>query len=154
MSDLGSVIVKVMPVEYRRRAKYPNITVYYDVKIKKNIKTSEIRSKIETIKTKKKPNITANPYHYLFYQYDNAPMIIIDLDTGEFLTTKHVIEHYGLWKVKQQASIVLRLLKRLGYADYKRRVLSTYRLGTNKEDVQNFLNEYVQFIEWVNNGKV
>jgi hypothetical protein len=81
-------------------------------------------------------------------------MIIIDLDTGEFLTTKHVIEHYGLWKVKQQASIVLRLLKRLGYADYKRRVLSTYRLGTNKEDVQNFLNEYVQFIEWVYNGKV
>ena len=154
MSDLGKVIVKIVPVEYRRQAKYPNITIYYDVKIRNDIKTDEFRSKLSTIKMKKQPNVTANPKHYLFYQFDNAPMIILDLNTTEFLTTRYVIEHYGIGKVQQQASILLRLLKRLNYADYKRRVLSTYRLGRNKEDVKTFFNEYLRFIEWMENEKV
>lgn len=147
MSDLVQSIVKIIPVEYRIRAKYPNITIYQNIKIKKDLNMKELEEKLNKIKMKGKPRTLMNPGHYLIYQYDDKPLIIVDLDTTEFLTTKYVIDYYGKMRVQQQASILLRLLKKMGYASYKRRILSTYRLGKNVEDVKNVMNEYIDFLK-------
>lgn len=152
MSNLSSEIVKIYPVEYDLHGKpYPRIVVYRNIKVRNDL-TQQHMEKIKKLQLKREARTLSNPEHYLFYQYGEEPLIIIDLHTSEFLTTKPVIEYYGLMKVQHQASILLRLLKKCGYAKFKRIVISTYRLG-DKEEAKRIFREYIRLLGSIGNLK-
>jgi len=131
--------VKVLPIEYQKTAKYPRIVVYRNIKLSKHLTQGIFDRLIEETRMKEKARAVFNPDNYVIYQYGMKPMLILDLEANEVLTYETVIQHYGLRKVQQQATILLRLLKKYGYAKFKRVVVSSYRMGNNlKENLEVF----------------
>jgi len=133
------ITVRVLPVEYQRTNRYPRIVVYKNVKLSKHLSQGVFDKLIEQTRMKEKARAVFNPDNYIIYQYGIKPMIILDLEGNQVLTYETVIRHYGLRKVQQQATILLRLLKKYGYARFKRVVLSSYRMGKNlRENIEVF----------------
>ena len=62
-------------------------------------------------------------------------------------TTKGTIEHFGLEQCEQQASIVLKILQKYGYANFKRITLSTWRLGDTREERERNIQAFKRYIE-------
>ena len=84
---------------------------------------------------KKEPEIIVNPEHLVMYQYPDKPLIVMDLDNGCFLTTEGTVEHYGWRMVRHQASILLRLLKKFGASQSKRKAI---RYGKSKQRAETY----------------
>jgi hypothetical protein len=63
-------------------------------------------------------------------------MIILDLLEKKICTTKGILEEYGERFCQQQASILMRLLKKHKQANFKRVTVTVnpYRIGTSVED--------------------
>jgi hypothetical protein len=126
--------VRVTPVEYDR--KHGRVIRYY----RKHGRYFE-RFDVDAFKiflepkVKKKPEIILNPGHLLFYQYPGKPLIVMDLDGGCFLTTEGTVEHFGWKTVRHQASILLRLLKKFGASQSKRKAI---RYGESKKRAKTY----------------
>lgn len=146
------VLIKIVPIEYQKTTKYkdrrhyPRIIIFTDIKLNPNLTQEKFDEILSKVPLKKKARGIANPKHYIFYNYGNEPMVILDLVTGEVFTTKTIIEYYGITKPQIQASIILKILKRFNQASFKRKVLSTYRLGTDKEAIEQIFNAYIRLI--------
>jgi hypothetical protein len=134
--------VKITPIRYDNHGKYPRIVVYRHVKISKHLTQGIMDKIVQQLKTKQKITAIMNPDNFIFVQYGTAPMIIFSLDDNQVLTTQTVINHYGMRRVQQQATIILRWLKKFGYAKFKGVTISAYRLGKTIDDVKEIVEAY------------
>lgn len=64
-------------------------------------------------------SLIRNPNDMIIYQYENKPLIALDLKDGRFYTTKGTLEHYDLELIQHQAYIVLSILRKHGYSKAK-----------------------------------
>jgi len=141
MSDIK--IVKLFPIEVRwsgtkGHRRYPAIVWYRDLSISTRLNQEVINRIIKELETIGQVHTIENPDNILYWQYHNPlkPLIIIDMRElpPTINTTEGTIQHFGLKECQIQAAIVLQILKRYGYANYKRVTVSTWRLGETPED--------------------
>jgi hypothetical protein len=133
--------VKVTPVEYDR--KRGRVIRYYrkNGRYFEKFDVGAFKLFLGGLNLKKEPEIIVNPGHLVFYQYPDKPLIVMDLDAGCFLTTEGTVEHFGWKKVRHQASILLRLLKKFGASQSKRKAI---RYGKSREKAET----YKAYLEW------
>lgn len=113
MAQIDLVIIE--PIEYRlRMGKYrnPRIIRYRSLGFSPNLTQAILNRIIEQTKLKKKTSALQNPDRYLFYEYGNQPIIVLDLLERTINTTTGTLKHWGMRKCQQQASILLRLLRK------------------------------------------
>jgi hypothetical protein len=127
--------LKVTPIEYdKRRGRvvryYPKNKRYFE-----KFDIGAFKMFLGGLNLKKEPEIIVNPGHLVFYQYPEKPLIVMDLDAGCFLTTEGTVEHYGWRMVRHQASILLRLLKKFGASQSKRKAI---RYGKSKQRAETY----------------
>jgi hypothetical protein len=113
--------VRVEPVEYNGKC----VVRYYKKGrrfISRELTASKFRDILETLNLQKKPSIIVNPTRLIFYQYPLKPLIAINLEDGLFYSTIGTVKFFGWKTVRHQASILLRILMKHGYANpYLRR---------------------------------
>ena len=137
-------LVEVIPIEYCNARKdkktqsvhSPRIIRYRDLSFNPHLTQKQLEKIIRETKMKEKASAHNNPDRYLFYQYGNMPMIILDLVDRKICTTIGIMKEYGESACQQQASILMRLLRQHGQANFKRVTVTAnpYRLGSTKED--------------------
>jgi hypothetical protein len=145
-------LVDVEPVEYHNARKdfrenpvfnshcrihNARIIRYRNLSFSPNLTQKDIEFVIEHTRMKKRASVHNNPDRYLFYQYgDSKPLIILDMLERKICTTKGKLKEYGERICQQQASIVLRLLKKYKFANFKRVSVTAnpWRIGRTKED--------------------
>jgi hypothetical protein len=140
------ILVKIIPIEYQKHNKYPRIVIFNNVKVNPDLTQQQFDEILQKANLKKKARGICNPHHYIFYNYSDEPMVVIDVETGEVFTTKTIIEYYGIRKAQIQASIILKILKRFGQAKFTRRILSTYRLGKDPETIKQIVEAYMDLV--------
>jgi hypothetical protein len=140
------ILVKIIPIEYQKNNKYPRIVIFSNIKVNPNLTQQQFDEILQKANLKKKARGICNPHHYIFYNYADEPMVVIDVETGEVFTTKTIIEYYGIRKAQIQSSIILKILKRFGQAKFSRRILSTYRLGKDPETIKQIVDAYMDLV--------
>jgi hypothetical protein len=140
------ILVKIIPIEYQKNNKYPRIIIFSNIKVNPNLTQQQFDEILQKANLKKKARGICNPHHYIFYNYDDEPMVVIDVESGEVFSTKTIIEYYGIRKVQVQSSIILKILKRFGQAKFTRRILSTYRLGKDPETIKQIVEAYMDLV--------
>jgi len=140
-------LVKVVPVEFD--LKKDAIVRYYNIFINPNLTQEKFDEIIQKVKTKKKVSISENPESFIFYQYPKEPLIIIDRLNHRFLTTRGVWNYYSHEKIKHQATIILRILKKYKLAGFKRKRINIEleRLGMSKEERKETYQEIERAIK-------
>jgi hypothetical protein len=123
---LSLEIVKVTPIEYSRK----KIRRYYGYKIK-DFKIEELYAYIKTKNFGAIPKIWQEE-DMIFYQYPNQPLLIIKDD--KLFTTIEVWKdrRFTQGKIRQQASILLRVLEGAGLATYNRKAIAKKRFTPTK----------------------
>lgn len=117
-------LVKVTPIEYGRNV----IKRYYSVKISE-FTPQQVYDYIATKNFAQMPKIWQEE-DMILYQYPNQPIIIIK-DGGAF-TTREEWARCDEGKIRQQASILMRILKDAGFATYNRRSIRKARFTPTK----------------------
>ncbi|MGB9856382.1 MAG: hypothetical protein ACPLKS_07605 [Caldisericum exile] len=133
--------VKITPIDYQPTAKYPRIIVYVDIKFNEDFNQEKMEWIISNTELKEKIQVIFNPEDFVIYQYGTQPLLGFDKKDGRVLTTETAIQHYGLPKIQQQASIVLSFLKRFDLVKYKTRAVSYHKLG-NLEEMKERIEAY------------
>lgn len=119
-------LVLVTPVEYQGN----RIVRYYGFKLQ-DMDTDTILSFLPKINLRMMPRIW-QVGDALFYEYPGQPPIAIR--HGQFFTTEEVWRNrrFSHRKIRHQASILLRLLYRLGLATYNRKAIPRKRFTPYK----------------------
>jgi hypothetical protein len=140
-------LVELTPMEFRisghkKGRRYKAIVWFRDLKINRFstkhrgvLDQRSIDYILRDIKTKERIFTAQNSDNLLYWQYPNKPLIVIDLRERQPIigTTEGNIEHFGMRRCQIEASIVLKILKNYGFAEFRRVTLSTYRLGNTRE---------------------
>ena len=139
MSFKNLKLIEIEPVEYQYKLpgnRNPRILRYRGLSFSQNITQTILRRIISRTKMKKKASAQQNPDRYIFYEYDRKPQIILDLLNRSIHVTEGTLKKHGMRACQQQASILLRLLKRYGYANFRRISVTAnpYRIGRTSED--------------------
>jgi hypothetical protein len=124
--------IQVEPMEYQPK----RIVRFRNIIISKRLNQPELDRIIKETKMRKKATSQTNPSEFLFYQYEDKPLIAYDLKDNNFYTTKGTLEHYGMMKCQVQAAILLKLLKKYNLARFRYVTLSLYRTGRTLEDIE------------------
>lgn len=140
-------LVEVVPIEYQKGRREvqagrmvtwhnPRIIRYRELSFNPHLNQKDLEKIIAKTKMKKKASAQKNSDRYLFYQYGKKPMIILDLVERIICTTKEILEEHGERACQQQASILMRLLKEHGHANFNRVTVTAnpYRIGRTKDD--------------------
>jgi hypothetical protein len=144
--------VRVLPVDYQpTNRKYPRIVIPVEIEFSEDLTQEEMDFIAKNIKLKKEFKAISNPDNFIFCQYGEEPLIILDLNDNQILTTRTVIEHYGIKRVQQQASIILNYLKKYGLVKFRTRTISMHKLGTI-EEMKERIEAYARL--WNKNIKI
>jgi hypothetical protein len=144
--------VRVLPVDYQpTNRKYPRIVIPVEIEFNENLTQEQMDFIAKNIKLKKEFKAISNPDNFIFCQYGEEPLIILDLNDNQILTTRTVIEHYGIKRVQQQASIILNYLKKYGLVKFRTRTISMHKLGTI-EEMKERIEAYARL--WNKNIKI
>jgi hypothetical protein len=136
--------VKIKPIEFqlmtskknKKKNRHPRIIRYKQISISPNFDQCCVDRVIRETKMEKRAVSEDSIDQLIFYQYEGRPLIGIDLVEHGFYTKRETIDKYGVDKCQQQATIVLKLLKRYGYATFKRVgfTANTERLGETRAE--------------------
>ena len=130
---------EIEPIEYqirKEKGRNPRIIRYRNLSFSLHL-TQEIMNRIIKATKMKKNAVALNSGdQFVIYQYEGKPPVILDLLNQRVSTTKKALRQFGMRVCQQQASIVMRLLKKHGYAKFRRIsvTVNTYRIGKNRED--------------------
>jgi hypothetical protein len=132
-------LAEIQPIEYQfKMPKYknPRILRYRGLSFSPNLTQTILNRIIAKTRMKKKASAHQNPDRYIFYQYGQEPQIILDMLEHKIFVTKGTFKRFGERKCQQQASILMRLLKKHDYAHFKRIsiTLNPSRFGKTPED--------------------
>jgi hypothetical protein len=149
--------VEIVPIEYHRArkeysghpnycgrpARYPSMRVhspriirYRDISFNPNLTRKDLEKVVSETNMQEKAYVDNNPDRYLFYRYGNRPLVIFDRLEKKICTTAGELKKFGERACQQQGSILLRLLKEHGHANFKRVTITAnpWRIGYTKED--------------------
>jgi hypothetical protein len=147
LNEFTDNLVEVVPIEYHKARTdnlghgapvhhSPRIIRYRDLNFDNNLTKQKLDQIVARTKMQRRVLVTQSFDRYLTYQYANKPAIVLDLLERKILTTKTAIETCGERSCQQQASILMRLLKEHGHANFKRVTVTANpdRIGHTKED--------------------
>jgi hypothetical protein len=119
-------LVVLTPVEYQGE----RIVRYYGYKLSE-LDAEYILSILDEVNISEMPKVWQDG-DIIFYQYPRQPLIAIR--NGQFFTTREVWEsgEFSHRKIRHQASILLRILKRQGLATYNRKAVPRKRFTPHK----------------------
>ena len=138
--DNSIKLVKIDPIEYQYRRseirKSPRILRYRDLSFSPHLTRAILNRIIKNTKMKKKAMAHQNPDRYIFYEYNQKPQIILDMLERTINVSEGTLKKHGLRACQQQASILMRLLKKHRYAHFKRVSITANpsRIGRTRED--------------------
>jgi len=112
---MGEELVPITPIEYQ--GKRNRIVRYFGYKLT-DFDAETLISVMKKIDTKLAPKIWQES-GMTFYEYPDKPLIIIK--ERDFYPMKEVLNTFDKKQVRQQASILLRILKDNNLAGYKKR---------------------------------
>jgi hypothetical protein len=125
-------LVEIMPIEYHKARlqldrkkgkvlrKAPRLLIYWDFTVDPGLSQEKMEKMIHDVHMKKKAVVLENPDERIEYKYDREPNIIfLKKYPNKVFTTKAILDEYGEGKCQQQASIVMRMLRKYGYATFK-----------------------------------
>jgi len=122
-------LICVTPIEYDDRRK--QIKRYYGYKIAA-FSANELMETIMRVNVAVLPNIWEEE-DTVFYQYPRKPLIAVK--DGKLFTTEEMwnCREYSHKRIRHQASLLLRILKEYGLADYKKRTtISIHKFTPHK----------------------
>ena len=116
-------LVEVMPVEYcpsyyvfdkrigKRVVKNPRLQIYWCYSFSGNLTKKMLEERISLFKNKKGISIKEISDRYILWQYVDKPQIWLDRAKEKVYVSKETLKVFGRKQCRQQASLVLRILK-------------------------------------------
>lgn len=152
---------EIKPIEYRPSMKYPQIVWYRDLIIDKDLTQKELNAIKKKVHLKKEVTIQNNPSVYLTWQYEDRPQLYLLKEDGKIYVSEGTLKEFGIGQCQQEASILLRILRKYKHASFKQVVLSTYRLGDTPDQRERLLEAFNRLNApkeksvsgWIENGK-
>jgi hypothetical protein len=120
-------LVKIEPIEYQRKmpkGKHSRILTYWGFSFSPHITQNDLDRIVRMLRTKQKVAALNNPDELIFWQYSGAPLIILNKLRQSIFTIEKDFKRFAERTCQQQASLVLRVLKKHGLAQFRRNSLT------------------------------
>ena len=140
MEKITQEFLEIIPVEYYLKPKQkhtnPRVQIYWNYTFNKNLTQRSLNAIVEKLKLKKRLQIQSNPDHFLYWQYEGEPQIILNKLDGKVYVSKGTLDHFGEKACQYQASYLFRILRSNGQANFVRRsaTFNPMRTGGNREE--------------------
>jgi hypothetical protein len=140
LEKITQELLEIIPVEYhlksKNKTKSPRVQIYWNYTFNKNLTQRSLNAIVEKLNLKKRIQIQNNPDHFLYWQYEGEPQIIMNKLDGKVYVSKGTLDHFGEKACQYQASFLLRILRSNKQANFVRRSASfnPIRTGKNREE--------------------